>query len=309
MEDALAAWSAHLRATEGYSPSTLRAYTSDLRHVLEFLDIAPEADAERLKDALTPRALRSWLSSRVGEGKSRATIARNCASVRSFGSWATGRGILPADPTTTLVTAGVDNRLPTVLSTEATELLLETARGEYLAARDADDSAANIAARVRDWALAEILYGAGLRVAEACALDIDSLDVHRQSVRVLGKGRRERIVPYGLPAAQALQAWLGRRGDLADGTVPALFVGERGGRIDQRIVRGMLHRLAARAGVADIAPHGLRHSSATHLLEGGADLRYVQEYLGHRSLQTTQRYTHVDSARLSQIYRQAHPRA
>jgi integrase/recombinase XerC len=165
---------------------------------------------------------------------------------------------------------------------------------------------------VRDVAILEVLYATGIRVGELCGLDVDDVDRERRVVRVLGKGRKERTVPYGRPAEQALDTWLTRgRPELArSGSGPALFLGARGGRIDQRAVRTMVHtRLADVPNAPDLGPHGLRHTAATHLLEGGADLRSVQELLGHASLATTQIYTHVTTDRLRQAYRQAHPRA
>ena len=161
-------------------------------------------------------------------------------------------------------------------------------------------------------AILELLYATGVRVGELVALDLDDLDRSRHVARVLGKGRKERTVPYGHPAAQALDAWLahGRPQLVAPGAGAALFLGARGGRIDQRAVRTLVHRRIAEVpGAPDIGPHGLRHTAATHLLEGGADLRSVQELLGHASLATTQLYTHVSTDRLRQAYRQAHPRA
>ena len=163
---------------------------------------------------------------------------------------------------------------------------------------------------LRDWAVVELLYSGALRVQECASANLADLDLSSLHLRVTGKGNKERVVPFGRPAAIALQEWLTVREELARETPnSALFLGVRGGRLDPRIIRGNLHRLAARAGVKDIAPHALRHSSATHLLEEGADLRFVQEYLGHSSLATTQRYTHVDSKRLREVYARAHPRA
>ena len=164
---------------------------------------------------------------------------------------------------------------------------------------------------MRAWAILELTYACGLRVSEVCALDVSSLNREALTVRVLGKGNKERVVPYGPPAREALDHWLvrGRPQLVTQSSGEALFLGDRGGRIDPRVVRSMVHRMATKAGVHDVAPHGLRHSTATHLLQGGADLRAVQEMLGHASLSTTQRYTHVDTARLSAIYQRAHPRA
>ncbi len=161
-------------------------------------------------------------------------------------------------------------------------------------------------------AVLELLYATGIRVGELCGLDVDDLDHERRVVRVLGKGRKERSVPYGVPAERALGAWLrhGRPALAVQGSGPALFLGTRGGRLDQRAVRTMVHaRLTDVPGAPDLGPHGLRHTAATHLLEGGADLRSVQELLGHASLATTQIYTHVTTDRLRQAFRQAHPRA
>lgn len=302
VDDAVRNWSEYLRGREGFSPATVRAYHSDLRQALEFLSVELSEPVEHLADQFSVLGLRSWLSQRVVQGLSRATIARNAAALRGFCQWAHAGGILSQDPTELLETAPVKNRLPAVLPSAGVAQLLKTAREE------ANQNNADVAA-IRDWAAYELLYGAGLRVAELCSLDVSALDQHQRWVRVTGKGGRERTVPYGEPAAAALREWLGTRGGIVEPEQKALFVGVRGGRLNPRVLRGNLHRLAARAGVPDTAPHELRHSSATHLLEGGADLRFVQEYLGHASLQTTQRYTHVDSVRLGRVYRQAHPRA
>ena len=191
-------------------------------------------------------------------------------------------------------------RLPRDVDQDEAAALLECARSRA----SADDPVS-----VRDWAILELIYATGIRVSEACSLTTSSVDPAALTVRVLGKGDKERTVPFGVPARDALDQWTVRaRPSLAVGT-DALFVGAKGGPIDPRVVRAMIHRMCARAGVRDIAPHGLRHSAATHLLQGGADLRAVQEILGHSSLATTQRYTHVDAGRLSDVYRRAHPRA
>jgi integrase/recombinase XerC len=176
----------------------------------------------------------------------------------------------------------------------------------------AEDADAGDAVALRDRAILELLYATGMRVGELVALDQASIDVERRTVRVMGKGRKERTVPYGVPASRALDAWLatGRRELAAAGSRDALFVGVRGGRLDQRAARTIVHRrLRAVPSAPDIGPHGLRHSAATHLLEGGADLRSVQELLGHATLATTQIYTHVSIERLRATYEQAHPRA
>ncbi|MBU4335263.1 MAG: tyrosine-type recombinase/integrase, partial [Actinobacteria bacterium] len=205
------------------------------------------------------------------------------------------------DPTTRLANARAAKTLPTVLAQDSVATLLD---GAGRAAADGGPL------DVRDWALAELLYASGVRVGELCACDIDDLDLDQRTLRVLGKGRKERVVPIGLPAVRAARTWLATaRPALAGPGTSALLVGARGGRLDQRQARAAVHRLAAAAGVDDVAPHGLRHSAATHLLEGGSDLRSVQELLGHASLATTQRYTHVSAERLRSAFGLAHPRA
>lgn len=286
-------WERYLRERQGFSAATVRSYRADVDNLLEFLGIR---QLEELNDALTVRTLRAWLSHRVAEGKSRATIARNAAAVRSFTAWAHREGWLTVDVGQGLVTAGVENHLPQVLSQASVTQLLD------YAAQHAETPIA-----VRDWAMTELLYSSGLRIAELCSLDVTN--VQDPMIRVRGKGGKGRVVPYGRPAARALDRWLERREELAAPGEVALFVGQRGGRLNQRVARAALHQLTQAAGVEDISPHALRHSSATHLLEEGADLRHVQEFLGHSSLQTTQRYTHVDAARLTRVFRQAHPRA
>ena len=162
----------------------------------------------------------------------------------------------------------------------------------------------------RDRAMLELLYATGIRVSELCAVDVGDVDRRRRTVRVLGKGGKERVVPFGGPADAALQDWMDVRPTLAGPSAgQALFLGARGGRVDPRVVRQTVHRLTRLAGVTELAPHGLRHSAATHVLEGGADLRSVQELLGHASLSTTQRYTHVSVERLRSTFAQAHPRS
>ncbi|MDN5963661.1 MAG: tyrosine recombinase XerC [Actinomyces sp.] len=296
-------WATHLSDVRGLSDNTVRAYLADLHSLLDHLDLSDESPAPRaLADVLTTRALRGWLAALAEAGASRSTLARHTASARSFTEWAHGRGLLPSDPALQLLSPRPDQRLPEVLGHGEITRLLDRARQE------AQDDAPQA---LRDWSALEMLYATGTRIAELCSLDLDSVMSSTQSLRVVGKGDKERVVPFGDPAAQALQAWMdrGRPRLWTPASGSALYLGARGGRVDQRIMRGALHRLTARAGVHDVAPHGLRHTAATHMLEGGADLRSVQELLGHASLQTTQRYTHVDSARLSAVYRQAHPRA
>lgn len=295
-------WGDYLRHSRRMSVHTIEAYLGDLRLLLDFLGPGWHASASQLRVSLTQRGIRSWLAHTLACGGARSTIARHIAAVRNFTAWATREQILPADPAALLTSPRADQRLPTPLDQSDARTLLNYARDEAL---DAGPS------QVRSWAILELTYACGLRVSEVCALDVASLNREALTVRVMGKGGKERVVPYGSPAADALDHWLERARPQLTGPLSgdALFLGDKGGRIDPRVVRSMVHKMAARAGVHDIAPHGLRHSTATHLLQGGADLRAVQEMLGHASLATTQRYTHVDSARLSAIYQRAHPRA
>lgn len=295
-------WEEYLRLGRRMSPHTVAAYLGDFHSLMEFLSLRADATPEQLREALTQRAVRSWLAQTLAQGGARSTIARHTAAIRNFTAWATREGILASDPAALLSSPRADQRLPSPLDESDARALLNAAR---------DQAAAGGASQIRNWAILELTYACGLRVSEVCALDISSLNREALTVRVLGKGNKERVVPYGPPAADALDHWLvrGRPQLTGERSGHALFLGDKGGRIDPRIVRSMVHKMAARAGVHDIAPHGLRHSTATHLLQGGADLRAVQEMLGHSSLSTTQRYTHVDTARLSAIYQRAHPRA
>ena len=291
-------WGAHLRHSRGASAHTVRAYTADLAAFLAFTGTDP-ADPGAAS-ALTLRAARAWLADSVARGAARSTVSRHVAALRNFSAWAHREGLAPTDAAAALASARADQRLPRVVDQDEAAALLECARSRA----SADDPVS-----VRDWAILELIYATGIRVSEACSLTTSSVDPAALTVRVLGKGDKERTVPFGVPARDALDQWTVRaRPSLAVGT-DALFVGAKGGPIDPRVVRAMIHRMCARAGVRDIAPHGLRHSAATHLLQGGADLRAVQEILGHSSLATTQRYTHVDAGRLSDVYRRAHPRA
>lgn len=291
-------WGAHLRHSRGASAHTVRAYTADLAAFLAFTGTDP-ADPGAAS-ALTLRAARAWLADSVARGAARSTVSRHVAALRNFSAWAHREGLAPTDAAAALASARADQRLPRVVDQDEAAALLECARSRA----SADDPVS-----VRDWAILELIYATGIRVSEACSLTTSSIDSAALTVRVLGKGDKERTVPFGVPARDALDQWTVRaRPSLAVGT-DALFVGAKGGPIDPRVVRAMIHRMCARAGVRDIAPHGLRHSAATHLLQGGADLRAVQEILGHSSLAATQRYTHVDAGRLSDVYRRAHPRA
>ncbi len=295
----LAAYERHLVAERDLTPHTVRAYLGDIRSML--------AQAARLGHTdvatLDLRTLRSWLATQQTLGKARTTISRRATAVRVFTAWAHRTGRIPTDPGALLGSSKAHRTLPPALRVDEARMLLEAA------AEHADDGSA---LGCRDVAILELLYATGIRVGELCGLDVDDVDRERRVVRVLGKGRKERSVPFGRPADQALDRWLrtGRPALAVPGAGAALFLGARGKRVDQRAVRTLVHtRLADVPGAPDLGPHGLRHTAATHLLEGGADLRTVQELLGHASLATTQIYTHVTTDRLRQAYRQAHPRA
>ncbi|UTT50184.1 tyrosine recombinase XerC [Rhodococcus gordoniae] len=290
----------HLRFEGNRSEHTIRAYRTDIRSLLQHLaDRHPEA---RITD-LDLDLLRSWLAGMVTGGAARATLARRTSSARVFTAWLERTRRLDTDPATRLVSPRPHRSLPAVLRDDQALEIMEAAKS---GARELDPVA------LRDRLIVELLYATGIRVGELCAVDIDDVDAERRVVRVLGKGDKERIVPYGAPAADAIDAWLrhGRPYLVRPSSGAALLLGKRGGRIDQRQVRSVVHEAVSSVpGAPDLAPHGLRHSAATHLLEGGADLRVVQEVLGHSSLATTQLYTHVSVARLRAAHDQAHPRA
>jgi integrase/recombinase XerC len=287
----------HLSLELGRSDHTVRAYIGDLESLADF---ARERDVHQV-DRLTLLTLRAWLADQERRGLSRSTLARRSASARVFTEWTVERGIMADDVAARLASPKRAHRLPAVLTAE-----------QAVAVLDAASEAADSPIGLRDVAILEILYATGIRVGELVGLDIDDIDRTRRTLRVLGKGGRERTVPFGLPAERAWGAWLeeGRPVLAGSATGPAALLGARGKRIDPRTVRGVVHRtVGAVEGAADIGPHGWRHTSATHVLEGGADLRAVQEILGHASLATTQIYTHVSVERLRKTYEQAHPRA
>ncbi|HSJ21229.1 MAG TPA: tyrosine recombinase XerC [Nocardioidaceae bacterium] len=299
MAAALAAYERHLVSERDLTPHTVRAYVGDISGMLEHAAALGHTDL----GSLDVRTLRSWLAKQQTLGRARTTMARRATAVRVFSTWAQRTGLSETDAGALLGSPKAHRTLPSALRRDEARELLEAA-----AARADDGSAVG----ARDVAILEVLYATGVRVGELCGLDVGDVDHERRVVRVLGKGRKERTVPFGRPAEKALDRWLssGRPQLAVDGSGPALFLGVRGRRIDQRAVRTMVHaRLADVPGAPDLGPHGLRHTAATHLLEGGADLRTVQELLGHASLATTQIYTHVTTDRLRQAYRQAHPRA
>ncbi len=297
--ECIEAFVGHLERERDRSAHTIRAYAGDVRACLAWC----AADgADDLGD-VTLQQLRAWLGELSAGGTARATLSRRSAAVRTFFAWARRSGRVEADPALRLTSPKRQRTLPDVLSRESATAVLDVAA----VAADDDDPI-----HLRNRAVLELLYATGIRVSELTGLDVDDVDRSRRVVRVLGKGRKERTVPYGAPADAALGEWLerGRPRVVVDGSGPALFLGRRGRRVDPRQVREVVHGLLAHVPDApDIGPHGLRHSAATHLLEGGADLRMVQELLGHSSLATTQIYTHVSLDRLRRSYEQAHPRA
>ncbi|GAA4847231.1 tyrosine-type recombinase/integrase [Pseudonocardia benzenivorans] len=292
----LDAFTAHLDRERGRSPHTVRAYRSDLAGLLGRL---PGDDLAVLDLGL----LRSWLAEAHAAGTSRSTLARRAAAARTFTAWAHRTGLLDSDPGARLDSPRPQRRLPSVLRADQAADLMDAA---------ASGAAERDPVALRDQLLLELLYATGVRVAEVCGIDVDDVDQSARTVRVLGKGNRERTVVYGVPAERALRTWLaaGRPALARPGGPPALLLGVRGRRLDPRVARSVVHAaVAAVPGAPDIGPHGLRHAAATHLLDGGADLRYVQELLGHATLSTTQLYTHVTVDRLKVVHGQAHPRA
>jgi len=276
------------------SEHSIRAYLVDVVGLLDHV-----ARSGGGFDGLDVGALRGWLAALHRAGAARTTLARRTSAARAFTAFAHRQGWLATDPGVGLSTPKPHRRLPPVLRQPQARALVENTAG-------------NTPVGMRDRVVVEILYATGIRVAELVRLDIDDVDRERRLVRVLGKGDKERSVPYGLPAEHAVDRWLrsGRPALRTEHSGAAFVLGDRGRRIDPRSVRRVVHRRVAEIdGAPDIGPHGLRHSAATHLLEGGADLRAVQEILGHASLATTQIYTHVSVERLRAAYRQAHPRA
>jgi integrase/recombinase XerC len=285
----------HLELERARSPHTVRAYAGDVALLLEHASRLGVTEPSQLDLAV----LRSWLARLRSTGAARTTMARRGSAARVFTAWAFRRGLMPADPGALLATPKGHRPLPDVLQPDEAGRLVDGIDG-------------GTPEDLRDRLALELLYATGIRVSELCGLDVDDVDRGRHVVRVLGKGSKERSVPYGAPAEAALEAWLtrGRPSWATDGSGPALLLGARGRRVDPRTIRSVVHRrLADVPGAPDLGPHGLRHSAATHLLEGGADLRSVQELLGHATLATTQIYTHVSVERLRTSYDRAHPRA
>lgn len=333
-EQALADFEQELRVVRAASAHTVRNYLADVRSLLDYLIESGGGEALPLED-IELGNLRQWLLHLSTAGASAGTIARRIAGVRAFCALCTRAGLMNRNPALRLATPRKASRLPAVLQQEQARQVMEDARPNSLA--DAPGSARTAGVRpatgqsedehgvqeaasprdraieLRDAAILEVLYATGMRVSELAALDLQSIDEANALITVLGKGNRERRVPFGVPAQDALRSWISQgRPVLAAkaGSGSALFLGVRGARINVRQVRDIVHRATAgRAGSPELSPHGLRHSAATHMVENGADIRQVQEYLGHSTLSSTQIYTHVSMKRLQDSYRQAHPRA
>jgi integrase/recombinase XerC len=311
----------HLHLQRELSPHTVRAYRGDVTGLLRHLRRLGVTSL----DEVTVRSLRSWLAHEQSRGQARSTLQRRSAAARVFFAWAQHSGRAATNPASSLRSPRKERSLPPTLDPADAVAMLDRARAhdpstdlagsgppEGPPERAPVGDRRSQAVEGRDVAMLEVLYATGVRVSELCGLDLGDVDAERRVLRVLGKGRKERSVPVGLPALRALECWLSTgRPELATAeSGSAVFLGERGQRIDPRVVRRVVHAALARVeGAPDLGPHGLRHAMATHLLEGGADLRSVQEMLGHASLATTQIYTHVTDERLRQAYAQAHPRA
>ncbi len=294
------AFERHLEAERNLSVHTIRAYMGDLDSFFEHLEKLDVTDFSKLELA----HIRSWLANQQVKGGARTTLSRRAVSIRLFTKWATKKGYLAKDVGATLATPKGARTLPEVLNVADTGVAMDA-----LATRVAEEDGP---LAKRDCAMVEVLYASGARVSELCGLDLQDIDYERNTIRVIGKGNKERTIPLGNPAMRALDTWLkeGRPSLAGDKSDRAVFLGARGKRIDQRTVRTVVyHALEALEGAVKLGPHALRHSAATHLLEGGADLRTVQEILGHASLATTQIYTHVSTERLQKAFKQAHPRA
>ncbi|HJR25212.1 MAG TPA: tyrosine-type recombinase/integrase [Acidimicrobiales bacterium] len=284
-----------LASLTAMSPRTVEAYGSDLAGFVEWAERGDVADP----DAVDRTLLRRYIAHLATRRYARRSIARKVSSLRRYFAWCTRTGRIATDPSVTLSSPRGDGRLPRVLHQDEVNGLLDDPPVAVL-----DDPPA---VRARDDAVLEVLYGSGLRVAELCSLDAGDLDLDRGRAVVWGKGGKQRAVPLSPPAVEALRSWATHRSELVTGDSPdgAVFLNRRGRRLSPRDVR----RIVDRRAVSPTHPHALRHTFATHLLDGGADLRAVQELLGHADLSTTQRYTHVSRERLRAVYDASHPRA
>ncbi|WEO75899.1 tyrosine recombinase XerC [Cryobacterium sp. SO2] len=308
LDPAIDGYARYLSTERGFSTNTVRAYCADLAGLATFAESRGVAEVTEIGLEL----LRDWLWTGTEAGLARATIARRSASARGFTAWLTREGTLPSDPAVRLRSPKPGRALPRVINRSQMQDLLDRLEA---AARAGDPGP------VRDLAIIELLYASGLRVSELVGLDVGDVDLSRLTVRVTGKGDKERVVPFGVPAQTAVVRYLtvarpilaaapASGGSPAPADTAALFLGTHRNRLGVRAVyRTVAGLLETLPGTGPSGPHALRHTAATHLLDGGADLRAVQEMLGHASLGTTQIYTHVSAERLQQSYRLAHPRA
>ncbi len=299
-QEILKAFTRHLTSERDLSSHTVRAYIGDLESLLAHLETLNVSEISQME----LNHLRSWLANQQIKGGARSSLSRRTTTIRLFTKWAVKNKYLAKDVGSTLVTPKGHRTLPDVLEIEDAKIAMDS-----MATRAAEEETP---LSLRDVAIVEMLYATGARVGELCGLDLNDVDYDRQTIKVLGKGNKERTIPLGNPAVRALTLWLkqGRDQIATANSGSAVFIGARGKRIDQRAVRTVVYEaLSAIEGIERMGPHALRHSAATHLLEGGADLRTVQEILGHASLATTQIYTHVSTERLQKVFKQAHPRA
>jgi integrase/recombinase XerC len=296
--EVIAKYEEHLIHVRNLADNSIVGYVSDLKSFLAHIEKLGISEFSELK--LTH--IRSWLANLQSTGATRATLARRIVSMRAFTYWAASQGWISEDIGAQLAIPKPHKTLPDVLNLAQTETVLAA-----IAAKAGEEPTP---LNIRDLAMIEVLYASGIRVSELCGLNFVDFDTSRNTLQVIGKGNKQRVVPIGIPAVKALENWLKvGRPELANkDSENAIFIGSRGKRIDQRTVREVVYDAMAAIG-SHMSPHGLRHTAATHLLEGGADLRTVQEILGHASLATTQIYTHVSPKRLQTAYQQAHPRA
>lgn len=294
----VAQYEEHLALVRNLSDNSIRGYVTDLESFLKHMEKLGIVEFNQLEI----EHIRSWLANLQTTGVARSTLTRRIVSIRAFTNWAAANGWLTSDLGANLAVPKAHKVLPQVLNVQEAATVMKA-----LEVRAAQEPTA---INSRDLAIVEVLYSCAIRVSELCGLNLGDIDSSRNTLTVIGKGNKQRVVPLGLPAMRALQSYLkNSRPQFANSTShDALFIGARGARIDQRTVRAVVYEAMNAVG-AKMGPHGLRHSAATHLLEGGADLRTVQEILGHASLATTQIYTHVSPERLQSAYKQAHPRA
>ena len=285
-------FNSYLNQDRALSENTIRAYLGDLESFINHLSAMGMTDFRTLNIS----HLRSWLANQQSKGSSRTTLSRRATSIKLFTKWANKEGLIPSDVGANLATPKTHRTLPEILDVKSADLAMQSL--ETFAEETGELTA------IRNLAMVEMLYATGARVSELCGLNLRDVDYERSTIRVIGKSNKERVIPFGRPAMEALEKWLSVRPQLVnDKSGDAIFLGARGKRIDQRQVREVVYK------TIELGPHALRHSAATHLLEGGADLRTVQEILGHASLSTTQTYTHVSAERLHSAFKQAHPRA